>query len=1311
MFSLPVVPLFCRRHVASRQLPVVALALGLLLQMALATGTPTSAVPAASGISPTRAVQASKHKSVLILSGTQYGLPLSDNLIAAVVATLKKKGISANDIYVENLDLIRNREPRWRAGLASLLRDKFAKIHFGFVIAANQEALQFLAQEGYDLVPSDTPVLTALTRKAAVTWRGAPLPLLNISNRGDVLGTLRHGLKLFPRTQRLLIVTSANDPQYALDGQVAQALAGLGVPLAVENADALSHEEMLQRVSTLPSDTLVLMGTYFKDRTGRSFIPAEVAAEVARRANAPVLGMYDAYVSLGLVGGSVLLTDSIGRRAGEIGFEFLTGARSFDASEADVTVPPQPLFDWFQVARWGADPGKLPEDTRFLNRPSTLWSEYRDAVIGAAAAILVLLTLVGVLAVKNRRRMQVAERLRESREELRREATQALEARQQELTVARDELQKIFDDATVGIFLSRDRMLLRCNPKVAAMLGYTKEELEGQSARLLYSSDADYVHHGEVLFDQILTRGSASTDAQMVRKDGSTLWVRINATLFNDHDGPMKDMLLGFLEDVSAQHAASDVLRDAKEKAEEASLAKANFLANMSHEIRTPMNAIIGMSRLALQTDLDKKQRNYIAKVQRSSENLLGIINDILDFSKIEAGKMSMERTDFNLDDVMNNLANLVGMKAADKGLELLFSTAPDVPAGLVGDPLRLGQVLINLGNNAAKFTDSGEIVVGIDKVADHANGVALHFWVRDSGIGMTPEQCGKLFQSFSQADTSTTRKYGGTGLGLAISQKLVERMGGNIWVESVAGQGSTFHFHARFGVQAHPQVRRMFKADELLGVRVLVVDDNASARNILATMIRNFGLDVDAAQDGAEALRLVVAADKNTQAYDLVLMDWKMPGMDGVETVRRLRSQPLSRTPTVIMVTAHGRDEAMTSATEGHVAPDIVLTKPVTASSLLEAIGEALGKGDKVITRQEARAEDYAEAVEKLKGARVLLVEDNDLNQELAMELLTNADITVVLANHGQEALDILARDPHFDGVLMDCQMPVMDGYAATREIRRHPAFKGLPIIAMTANAMAGDKEKVLEAGMWDHIAKPLNVAVMFSTLVKWIHPAPAAGASPAAPKSAATQAMDTGASGVFGTISLAGIDTRIGLATAMNKEALYRRLLLRFREGQGAFAELFARARGDSDPTAAQRCAHTLRGTAGTVGAKRVQQAAEQLEQACKRQAPEAHIDELFSRVLEELQPVMAGLQALGDDDSSGPATATVAVDAEQLATLRARLMELLDLGDARAIDLCQEHQALFLAAYPARWKQISTHVQDFDFDVALSLIQQTT
>ena len=908
------------------------------------------------------------------------------------------------------------------------------------------------------------------------------------------------------------------------------------------------------------------------------------------------------------------------------------------------------------------------------------------------------------------------------------EATRSLELQQQELAAARDDLQTIFDAAAVGIILAKDRQLVRCNPKSAAMLGYdSPEDLNGQSARIMYLSDADFQEQGDVLIAQLLKTGSAFSEAQMVRKDGSTFWASVNARLLTD--GPMRGMMLAFIEDVSLKHAASEALVQAKAAAESATRSKSDFLANMSHEIRTPMNAIIGMSHLALQTDLDKKQRNYIQKVHRSAESLLGIINDILDFSKIEAGKMGLESVDFNLDDVMDNLANLVGMKTEEKGLELLFSIAPDVPTHLVGDPLRLGQVLINLGNNAAKFTQHGEIIIGMQKVADTAEGVCLHFWVRDTGIGLTPEQCAQLFQSFSQADASTTRKYGGTGLGLAISKSLVEAMQGKIWVESVFGQGSTFHFHACFKVQAHQQTRRMFSAHELAGVRLLVVDDNAAAREILTAMITSFGLAVDTAADGKLALDLIVSADEMGQPYELVLMDWKMPGMSGLEAVIHLYEKRLVHIPTVIMVTAYGREDVLTTASDRGVDLQTVLTKPVTPSNLLEAIGQALGKGKAALPLKAARADDYAVTAGKLKGARVLVVEDNDMNQELAMELLTSAGMTVVLAGNGQEALDILACDAQFDGVLMDCQMPVMDGYTATREIRKNPAWQSLPIIAMTANAMVGDKEKVLEAGMWDHIAKPLNVEVMFATMARWIVPqaavnAPLATASLAVP--AVSDAANTQLGSLYERLSQVGVDTRFGLKTALNKEALYLKLLRKFRDGQGDFEAMFARARDSSsggtgaltgalsgeerDATAAQRCAHTLRGTAANIGATQVQQAADRLEQACKLSAPQAQIDALLQQVLGALQPVLQALQALPDELASDKAQPSPnAVDAQKLLAVRTRLTELLERGDASAIDLCEQHERLLSAAYADRWKKIAASIRNFDFEAALLLVGQ--
>jgi CheY-like chemotaxis protein len=470
--------------------------------------------------------------------------------------------------------------------------------------------------------------------------------------------------------------------------------------------------------------------------------------------------------------------------------------------------------------------------------------------------------------------------------------------------------------------------------------------------------------------------------------------------------------------------------------------------------------------------------------------------------------------------------------------------------------------------------------------------------------------------------------------------------------------------------------------------------------------MAGSFGLAVDVAKDGAEALRLIAAADHAQRPYELVLLDWKMPGMDGVETLSQLRGDAaLHRAPTVIMVTAYGREDAMASASQHGVPLQTVLTKPVIASTLLEAIGEALFKDVEVVTRQEARSDSYARAAAQLAGARVLLVEDNELNQELAMELLADAGMTVVLARHGQEALQILAQDRHFDGVLMDCQMPVMDGYAATRAIRKDPALKDLPVIAMTANAMADDRQKVLDAGMWDHIAKPLSVDIMFTTMAKWIRPAaPQDDGRPVAAALGAPLVVDDPA-----LPPLPGIDTRFGMATASHKAALYQQLLRKFRDQQGDFALLFAQARADTDSTAAQRCAHTLRGTAATIGAKGVQAAAEALEQACQQQASDERIDELLQQVLAALDPVIAGLRALGDPDSRPAAAAPVKVDPKQLAALRAQLIELMERGDPEATDFCEQHQDVLRAAYPALWKTIWSKVSSFDYDAAAALLQQ--
>ncbi|MCM2565942.1 response regulator [Janthinobacterium kumbetense] len=759
--------------------------------------------------------------------------------------------------------------------------------------------------------------------------------------------------------------------------------------------------------------------------------------------------------------------------------------------------------------------------------------------------------------------------------------------------------------------------------------------------------------------------------------------------------------LLQALKDMSTSLAVEQDLRHAVEVAEDATKMKSDFLANMSHEIRTPMNGIIGMTHLALQTDLTSTQRNYLEKVESASKNLLAIIDDILDFSKIEAGKMAFEKVDFFLEDVLAQIADLSVMRAQDKGLELLFDIAPNVPNALQGDPLRLGQVLINLTNNAIKFTDKGEIVVSIrlQQLEEHA--AVLRVDVRDTGIGLTPPQRSKLFQAFTQADTSTTRHHGGTGLGLTISKRLVEMMEGEIDLVSEAGVGSTFFFTARFGLAAVPRdsLSQLQHQQQFQGLRVLVVDDNPSAREIFVSMLTALGFEARAVSGGVLAIGAVAQARAEGRGYGLVLMDWKMPGMNGLDTLAGIRADAagIDATPACIMVTAFHREALLEAARQRDLPFDGVLNKPVSASTLLDQISFVFG-GVTGQSRKTQRQSSYRDDERALRGAWLLLVEDNEVNQEVAQHILNDAGIRVDIAGNGAIALAKIEENA-YDGVLMDCQMPVMDGYQATRKLRQDPRYSNLPVIAMTANAMVGDKEKCLDAGMNDFIAKPIDVAQLFGTLARWI--------APATPQAmTAVVAQPEAELPVIAGLKMAEAMRRVG-----GNAVLMRKLLDRFVETQFDAMQRIVAAIENNQLETAIREAHTLKGLAGNIGAGGLADSAARVEHLLSLGSHDGLPQALAActLALDELVPkIVLAMQSRGHvAEAGGAAVAPVAaVDRAHLQAGLRELSQLLLQDDAQAVKHLDGIGPVLVAAGQAEHaRQLKRMLGQYDFEGALA------
>ena len=703
--------------------------------------------------------------------------------------------------------------------------------------------------------------------------------------------------------------------------------------------------------------------------------------------------------------------------------------------------------------------------------------------IMAMLAIVLIMVLTSAI-VFNLTRDRVDRALRKARDQL----EERVFARTRDLTASEKRMGSIIENAVDGVIVAdSDGCLVTFSPAAEKIFGYTADEIMGTPLfRLLLKP---YDGKFREAFNLALTAGESvikNLDREITgrKKNGDSFPMDMALGISRAEDGMN---FIAIVRDITRQKEVLAELENAKEKAETATLTKSEFLANMSHEIRTPMNSIIGMSHLALETDMDGKQRNYIEKVHGSANALLGIINGILDFSKIEAGKLDMEEVDFCLDDLVDQVAALMGQAAENKGVELLFDIDPSLPDQLIGDPLRLGQILVNLCNNAVKFTDAGEIIVTV-RLKDQKKEVGVFlFSVRDTGIGMGPEQTAGLFKPFSQGDTSTTRRYGGTGLGLSISRKLSQMMGGDICVESVQGQGSIFYFTVRLGIGGKKRI--MAESQLHRGLRVLLVDDNASAREILSNIIEGIGMVPYPVAGGLEALDRLEKAEGDGHPFDVVLMDWKMPGMNGIECISKF-SKRLSRYPSaVILASAFNQEEALEKAKAENVQIHGTLSKPVTGNTLLKLISDILNPNSGKEDKKFSPAGNKAGPPQTLGEARILLVEDNKLNQELTMDMLQTQGADVTLAENGRLALDILLDARAFDCILMDIQMPVMDGYRAAEMIRTSEVHKETPIIALTANAMKGDLEKCLAAGMDDLVAKPVKPLKFMETILHWVN------------------------------------------------------------------------------------------------------------------------------------------------------------------------------------------------------------------------------
>jgi len=851
-------------------------------------------------------------------------------------------------------------------------------------------------------------------------------------------------------------------------------------------------------------------------------------------------------------------------------------------------------------------------------------------------------------------------------------------------------LEAIFQGMGEGLIITDEQGRIQSlNPAAESIFLMPQQELTGElfnplfGAHLLREIQTLMQHHH---WEEYRTSTNFSLEGEAIRKNGQRFPLELSISHIELHEETLFHLIV---RDITERKISEEKLRQAMQKAEQASRTKSAFLANMSHEIRTPMNAIIGMTSLAMQQEQDPRQRNYLQKVERAAETLLQLINDILDFSKIEAGKMSLESIPFSVEDVLQDISSIIALPAQKKGLELIFATDPNLPAQLIGDPLRLGQILLNLTNNSVKFTDAGFIRIAIAVHESETQSAQVSFSVEDSGIGMTDEQQQNLFESFQQADASTTRQYGGTGLGLSICKRLVELMQGQIQAHSEAGKGSLFRFQIPLRAATKETLRARSWPDLSAQRWCLLSQDEHTAAHT-QNLLEQIGAEV-------ETINLSALESRNLNGFDGLIIT--LQKQDSQELFQRWLNH--SFRPELAVVYLYPQSEESLPQTFNalglrHAAS---CSKPLKLSSFYRAINQALGHKQEELTQPTAPGRNYESATAQLRGRKVLLVEDNPFNQELEMELLLSHGLQAKLAKNGKQALQLLQQE-RFDGVLMDCQMPVMDGYEATRKIRANPQWAALPVLAMTANILPEDLQKAQLAGMNDHIGKPIDLREMFIKMAIWFQPSAAQSSASEAPPS--TLSADTRSLRYFEQMQY--LDANAGLQRLQGDSDLYLRLLKKFELHKKEAGEILQQAWKDQDTPQINALLHSMKGVAGSIGALQLQQQSEALE---------AHLQVQSALTAEQLADWQQALQNTLNDIARLPEEETRELDIfsdEELAkNLSAQLKTQLSSFDVGATDTLQNWLKIcVLPEQRQQLQQMHQALEDYDFETALNILQ---